>query len=168
MKRSKKILIVCHCLLNSNAKITPLAAEGGVYVDALRPYVENGVGLVQLPCPETCALGMKRWGMTREQYDTPGFREHCSRILYPSMLQIQAFAEAGYTLLGVAGTDGSPNCGIEKTCSGYYGGNVTVESVTAQCAQAGPMDGMGVFMTILQDELKAVGLDLPFISLTAE
>lgn len=32
MKLSKKILILCHCLLNANAKIVPLAACGGYIV----------------------------------------------------------------------------------------------------------------------------------------
>ncbi|SKA72302.1 CD3072 family TudS-related putative desulfidase [Desulfobaculum bizertense] len=168
MKRSRSILVVCHCLLNSNAKIYPLAATGGVYTDSIQGYVDKGAGLVQLPCPETCALGMKRWGMTYEQYDTPAFRDFCKELLKPSLLQIRAFHAEGYKILGVAGTDGSPNCGIAQTCSGYVGGNVTPERVAAQCSGAGPVAGKGVFMELLQEELQSVGIDVPFFSLVAE
>ena len=35
MHRSKKIVIVCHCLLNANAKVYPLAQCGGVYSEVL-------------------------------------------------------------------------------------------------------------------------------------
>ena len=35
MERSRKVMIVCHCQLNANAKIYPLALTGGVYRDFL-------------------------------------------------------------------------------------------------------------------------------------
>ncbi|MDJ0622385.1 MAG: hypothetical protein QNJ17_05440 [Desulfocapsaceae bacterium] len=74
MNRGRKILIVCHCILNINAKIQPLAPVQGVLTETIRPYLDDGCGLFQLPCPEVSYLGMNRWGMTREQYDHPAFR----------------------------------------------------------------------------------------------
>ena len=38
--------------------------------------MSEDVGVIQLPCPEATFLGMRRWGMTREQYDVPAFRRH--------------------------------------------------------------------------------------------
>lgn len=31
MNRSKKIVVTCHCILNANAKVTPLATVGALY-----------------------------------------------------------------------------------------------------------------------------------------
>jgi predicted secreted protein len=87
MKRSRKILIVCHCLLNANSKVYPLASAPGVYLDAMRKPMEEGFGLFLLPCPEAGHLGMSRWGMTREQYDHANFRAHCRTILSPAVEQ---------------------------------------------------------------------------------
>lgn len=62
MHRSRRILIMCHCLLNANAKIVPLASVQGVFTDVILPHINEGCGLFQLPCPETSYLGMYRWG----------------------------------------------------------------------------------------------------------
>ena len=168
MKRGNKIYIVCHCLLNSNAKIYPLADTKGVYVNDLKHLFENGTGLVQLPCPETCYLGMNRWGMTREQYAHKAFRDFCRTLLYPTMLQISAFVQAGYTISGVAGMDGSPNCGINQTCIGYQGGEICPEFALGGCSDLKMVSGRGVFMEIFEELLREEGVVTPFVSLHQE
>ena len=57
MKRSRRILVVCHCLFNANSKVYPLARAQGVYREVVEPYPDQGVGFVQLPCPELTRLG---------------------------------------------------------------------------------------------------------------
>lgn len=168
MKRGKTIFIVCHCLLNSNAKIYPLADTKGVYADDLALLIQEGVGLVQLPCPETCYLGMNRWGMTKEQYDHQAFRDFCQMILHPVLLQITAYAKAGYIISGVAGMDGSPNCGIGKTCIGYRGGEICSNSEKSLGSDLEMVAGRGVFMEILEELLSAEGIVPPFVSLHQE
>ena len=64
MNRSQKILIVCHCAINANAKVPPLAPVGGVFTDYSSEYIRSGCGLLQLSCPEVSYLGMNRWDMT--------------------------------------------------------------------------------------------------------
>ncbi|WP_457551064.1 CD3072 family TudS-related putative desulfidase [Desulfobacula sp.] len=122
MKRSKKIIVVSHCLLNANAKVGPLAEYPGVLRNVMDRFIEDGVGILQLPCPESSYLGIKRWGMSYEQYDLPNFRRHCRNILIPSLDQVETFIAAGYEILGVIGADGSPNCGVIKIPSGLSGG----------------------------------------------
>ena len=168
MKRGKKVFIVCHCLLNSNAKIYPLADTPGVYTDNLAPLMHEGVGLVQLPCPETCYLGLNRWGMTKEQYDHQAFRDFCKTILHPVLLQITAFAQAGYIISGVAGMDGSPNCGITRTCVGYRGGEICSGNEMNLGNNLEMVPGRGIFMEILEELLRAVGIVPPFVSLHQE
>ena len=168
MKRGKNVFIICHCLLNSNAKIYPLADTKGVYKDELAPLIQKGVGLVQLPCPETCYLGMKRWGMTKEQYDHQAFRDFCKMILYPVLLQISAFAKAGYSISGVAGMDGSPNCGIAKTCIGYRGGEICSNREKHIGGDLAIVPGRGVFMEVFEELLRAEGIAPPFVSLHQE
>lgn len=168
MKRGKNVFIICHCLLNSNAKIFPLADTSGVYVNDISPLMKIGVGLVQLPCPETCYLGMNRWGMTKEQYDHQAYRDFCKTILYPIMLQITAYAKAGYSISGVAGMDGSPNCGITKTCLGYRGGEICYNSASDLSSELELVSGRGIFMEIFEELLKVEGIVPPFVSLHEE
>lgn len=158
MKRSKKIVITCHCVLNANAKVYPLAPAAGVCTDAVLDLIQDGIGLFQLPCPEVCYLGLDRWGMTREQYDHPNFRSHCREILKYSMVQIEAFIKAGYRIVSLIGVDGSPNCGLNYTCEGYTGGEIcSPERVAEQIHRLRRISGKGIFMTIFLEQLAALG-----------
>ena len=169
MKRSKKILIVCHCLLNANAKVYPLAACGGIYHDALRDHIDSGVGLFQLPCPETGYLGLNRWGMTREQYDHLHFRQYCREILNPCLHQLTAFVQAGYQIDGVIGMDGSPNCGVHRTCTGFCGGEISAPGNVERQQQALAMTaGRGVFMEIFAAMVADTGIYVQFRAIDEE
>ncbi len=169
MHRSGKILIVCHCLLNANAKVYPLANCSGVYRNVLDASITEGAGLVQLPCPETVYLGMNRWGMTREQYDNPTYRNCCRQMLQASIAQIKAFADAGYQIESIIGMDGSPNCGVNRTCYGFKGGEIGVQGIVEEQRSALEFkSGKGVFMEILSVMLQEVQLDIPFIAVDEE
>ena len=158
MNRSKKVLITCHCVLNANTKVYPLAAVGGVFSEAVAAYIDRGCGLFQLPCPELSYLGINRWGMTREQYDHPNFRAHCRDILKYPLIQLQALVRAGYELVGIVGMDGSPNCGATVTCEGYTGGELSSpESLEGQLRALRCVAGQGVFMEELMGMLRQIG-----------
>lgn len=163
MKRSRRVLIVCHCLLNANAKVFPLATCPGVCMTPLRRSLEEGAGLLQLPCPETVALGLNRFGMTREQYDHPAFRRACRTMLEPSLDQIEVYASAGYELMGLVGVDGSPNCGVQTTCYGFRGGELSApdSNIEEQVANLCLAPGRGVFMEEMLAALEARNLCIP-------
>jgi predicted secreted protein len=125
----------------------------------LHDFIADGFGLFQLPCPEVSYLGMKRWGMTREQYDHPNFRSHCQSLLHHPITQIEAFSKAGYEIFGVAGMDGSPNCGVHFTCEGFSGGEIGhPDLIAAQVSELRRVAGQGVFMSILLDMLQAIDI----------
>ena len=164
MKRSKSILIVCHCLLNANAVVPPLAEYEGLRWDVLKDYIKAGTGFLQLPCPETTYLGMHRWGMTKEQYDCANYREHCRRILEAPLLEIQAFLQAGYQIIGVMGVKGSPSCGVDQTCYGYTGGGLSLDGIAEQIKVLKLGPGSGVFIEVLKSRLATEGINLDFLS----
>lgn len=159
MNRSKKILIVCHCILNVNSKIEPLAKTQGVFTQAIDEAVKNGVGLFQLPCPELGYLGMNRFGMTKEQYDNSNFRKYCLEILEYPLAAIANFVKAGYEIVGIVGMDGSPNCGINYSCRGYTGGELCSNDCLArQVSQLQSVKESGVFIEIFLYKLKELGV----------
>lgn len=160
---------MCHCILNANAKVYHLASTGGVHVGILKPYLEAGTGIIQLPCPELTYLGMNRWGMTREQYDHPNFRSHCEKILEPTVHQVEAFVQADYEIIGVMGMDGSPNCGVKRTCFGYEGGEMSARDQWArQVGNLRMSPGPGVFMEVLQAVLEEKGIRTDFFAVDEE
>ncbi|HEY5483756.1 MAG TPA: hypothetical protein VIK31_08090 [Propionibacteriaceae bacterium] len=151
-ERSRRVVAVAHCHLNVNTKVRGLAGYPGVRADVVTPLIAQGVGIIQLPCPEATFLGMKRWGMTVEQYDTPAYRRHCRKILRPVVDTLVALSEDGCTIESLLGVEGSPSCGVETTCGGYTGGEI--EEAPAQ--KAARVQGHG----ILIDELRAMMADV--------
>jgi len=128
MKRKKNIVLLCHCLLNCNSKIEGISDYEGAQKDILKYLIDEGYGIIQLPCPEITIYGTKRWGHVKEQFDTPFYRKHCKKIFLPILEQLQDYEKNGYNIKALIGVDGSPSCGINKTCSSaFWGGEIGTE-----------------------------------------
>ncbi|MDP3481462.1 MAG: hypothetical protein Q8R88_16975 [Desulfoprunum sp.] len=90
-------------------------------------------------------------------------------MLKPSLYQIQAFVAAGYEILGVMGMDGSPNCGISRTCLGFTGGEICSQvDIARQKELLVTAPGRGVFMGILEEMLAKEKIQLLFWAVDEE
>jgi predicted secreted protein len=96
MKRSKKIMVTSNCILNQNAVVKKSARSSGIMKSAVDWCYEQEYGIIQLPCPEFTYLGPYRPSMTREQYDTNDFHEHCQTILRPTIASFVEDVELSY------------------------------------------------------------------------
>lgn len=126
--KSKKIILVSHCVLNQNAVVERWARARGAF-PITKQLIEDGVGIIQLPCPELIFKGIGRLPLNYSGYDTPEYRKTCSKLLLPYVEQIKEYLANGYTLLGVLGINNSPSCSI----SGQRG--VLMEELFALCRQ---------------------------------
>ncbi len=131
----------------------------------VRELISEDVAIIQLPCPEVAHLGMRRWGMTREQYDVPAYRRLCSRLAEPVVDTLTELVGDGCEIVGVWGVDGSPSCGVEVTCEGFSGGEL--ESLGAIPSSA-HVPGEGVFLSILREACSRAGLDVSFRAVAEE
>ena len=123
MKRSKKIILISHCILNSNSKVEGLSQYEGILNQVVDMIYKKGIVIIQLPCPEIIIYGIKRWGHVKEQFDTLFYRENCREMLKPIIGQVKSYMDTGYEIVGVLGIDGSPSCGVNFTCSGDWEGD---------------------------------------------
>jgi len=147
MKRNRRVVFLAHCLLNSNAKVDGLSLYPGVLKSAVESYINDGIGIIQLPCPEITYGGLKRWGQCRDQYDHPKFRKHCREILEPYVDQMAEYLKCGYNIEGIVGIDRSPNCGVNLTCCGYTGGEIfSEEKIKENISNFQEVKGSGIFM----------------------
>ena len=144
MQRKRKIVVLAHCLLNVNAKVQGLALYEGAHEKILIPYIRAGTGIIQLPCPETSFIGLQRWGMSKNQYDTINYRNHCRIILVPIVEQLQEYSKNEYEIEAIVGVDGSPSCGVHFHSAGYTGG--MVDQAEQQKKLLHEVEGKGVFM----------------------
>ncbi len=112
MERSKKIVLVSHCILNQNTVVNPLARANGAYVDIVTELMKNGIGIHQMPCPEYRYLGLKREPMTKEQFDTEAFRSLNKSISKDTVNVVKEYINNGYDVIGIIGINESPTCSI--------------------------------------------------------
>lgn len=153
--RSKKVVLVAHCLLNHNARIDECAYFPGAMVETIQPFLDTGIGIVQLPCPELQCLGLDRRGRLKEGRDI-GIREAllgdakdaCQALVQLVMREVAEYRREGFKVMGVVGNNGSPACGVEYT---YY-------------VETGFAPGRGAFISMLQDAMTAAGVTVPFIA----
>lgn len=165
MKRSKRIILLSHCLLNANSKVEGLAEYQGALKDIVKQIIDEGIGIMQLPCPELTSCGIKRWGMTKEQYDTPFYREHCRTIFKPILQQLQNYTANGYEVIGIVGIDGSPSCGVNLTCSGNWGGELSGNPRAQEIIDAVKLvEGSGIFIEQAVKALKEYNLATPLFA----
>jgi predicted secreted protein len=166
MRREKKIVLVAHCVLNSNAKVEGLANYKGALKELVHFLVDSGYGIMQLPCPETTVYGIKRWGHVKEQFNTPFFRKQCRLMLESLVDQVVDLSQNGYHFGAVIGIDGSPSCGVGSTCSSaLWGGEVSNRyGLQDKIENIMTIDGKGILMEELEKMLDEHGAEVPFIA----
>jgi uncharacterized protein YbbK (DUF523 family) len=105
-----------------------------------------------MPCPESQFGGYKN-GLTRspkgiETYDTPAFREFCSKLASETVDAIKAVLSNNYEVMAILGIENSPSC-----------------SVKYQYTDKGTIHRQGIFIEILRSMLNKEGIEIPFIGI---
>jgi predicted secreted protein len=111
MLRSKKLVLVTHCILNQNSVVEPLARAKGPF-KIVKMLVDEGIGLIQLPCPELRFLGITRKPMEKNEYDTNEYRALCRELFTPILQELLVYKDSGYEIMGIIAINGSPSCSI--------------------------------------------------------
>jgi len=111
-KRSNKIVVFCHCMLNVHSLEDNLAEYPGLEEDIVEAAMEQGVGFVQLRCPETRLHGIERLPMPKDSYDKPKIRESYRKQAEEEVLQLREFVKNGAQIVAIVGAEASPSCGV--------------------------------------------------------
>ena len=114
-RRSRKIVVVAHCILNQNSRVQGIAYYNGMINEIVDVIRKHEVGIIHMPCPELTHAGLLRPSQTKEHYDTPAFRRHCKQIASSTADQVEEYARNGFKVLAILGVEGSPTCGVEET-----------------------------------------------------
>ncbi len=159
--RSKKVVFIAHCLLNQNSISDGTAVYPAAFKDVIELFLGADVGIVQMPCPELCCLGLDRGNergadspvvventrIRREMHGEEAHRRLMSLVDYV-MLQIEEYSRYGFEILGIIGANRSPNCGVETTSDHNE-----------------EINGRGVFMEELGKRLEEKKLHVPMIGI---
>lgn len=164
MNRSRKLVLLSHCILNPNSKVEGLVDSSSE--DLVINLMKSGYGIIQLPCIEQDMCGIRRWGQVKEQLDHPNYRRRCRELLEPIVYQVKDFLNNGYTVAAVVGIDGSPSCGVRYTCSGDWSGEMGEKyGLMEKISTLKTADAPGVMMEELIFLFDREGIEVPFVSL---
>lgn len=165
LKRSKKIVLVAHCLLNANSKVEGLEEFDSVLKELIIFLIKKNYGIIQMPCPELTVSGIKRWGKVKEQYDNPFYRQHCRKLTKDLINQVEDYIENDYTISAVIGVEKSPSCGINQSCSAAnWGGNISNMNPN-KLNNCSFIAESGVFIDILKEEFNKKDIKVPFLGI---
>jgi predicted secreted protein len=157
--RSKKLVLVAHCILNQNSISDNTADFAGTFKEIVDLLLERNVGIIQLPCPELTCLGLDRGDVhgaerpllvenTRirnalnQSYPAKKLKIIVGQVIY----QIEEYLKNGFSILGIIGINRSPSFGVETT-------SMNNEEV----------GGMGLFMKAIHEELTKRGIHIHMI-----
>jgi len=154
-KRSNKIAVFCHCMLNVHSLEKNLAEYPGFEEDIVKKAMERGVGFVQLRCPEIRLHGIERLTMPKDNYDKPMIRESYRKQAKEEVLQLKEFVKNGAKIVAVIGAEASPSCGIHYVAKWEAG----VEPKDRKWPDTVDfVQGRGVYMEELERQLDEAGI----------
>jgi predicted secreted protein len=99
-------------MLNVHSLEDNLAEYPGLEEDIVKIALEQGVGFVQLRCPETRLHGVERLPMPKDTYDKPKIRENYRKQAEEEVLQLKEFVQKGVKIVAIIGAEASPSCGV--------------------------------------------------------
>jgi len=166
-KKDKKIILIAQCLVNPYCRVHILGQNFPLSKELVDYLMERKVGIIQYPCPETTAMGLRRNPQGRQQYDSIFFKNHCKELLKVPMLMVKEFIENNYRLTCFVGLENSPTCGI-------HWGKHKINKY--QTESPNPVDNpdpdepvlKGIMAEILSEEMAEHKIDVPFLEFPAK
>ena len=151
--RSRKVILVAHCILNQNTKLDKCAHYPGPIKEAAEMLLRSDIGIIQMPCPELLALGLDRevergTNPTVESEDTriatrmteEKAQNVCREIANNIIFQLEEYRKQGFEIVGLVGINGSPTCGVETTWADnkeYKGPGIFIEVLAKELDEKG-------------------------------
>jgi predicted secreted protein len=147
-RRGRRVVLAIDCILNQNARDEGAATFPACNWEVVCLCHKYEVGIMQMPCPETEFLGLRRGRSPgksiRAALDTDEGRGCCRRISIEVVDRVHEYVRQGYTILAVlGGNPESPGCAVHA-------------------GQLGLLASSGVLMRELQDELRHRSMEVPF------
>lgn len=153
-KRSGKIVIVSHCILNVHSLEDNLAIYPGLEREVVEILVKKSVGIYQIPCPEIELSSIFRKALPKESYDHPRIRKTYRELAENITRTLSSYTKKGYIITAVLGAEGSPTCGIDFV--GRWKKNIGGKREFPRDIEFVP--GKGVFMEEFKACLEKTGI----------
>jgi predicted secreted protein len=147
-KRKRRVIFISHCWLNINARFPEGAAFEGANTALMGALLEEGLGIIQMPCPEYLCLGLEKYDYGKVVGED--LRACFRRTAETVVSQVKDHISLGYDVAGIMGMNPSPSCGVETVK-----GRGTMEGTGTDTSEK---PGSGIFIEELRNLLSREGL----------
>lgn len=159
--RSKRVIFIAHCLLNQNSISDGTAVYPAAFKDVINFFLNADIGIIQMPCPEFCCLGLDRGNIygadspvvventrIRSIMKTDDLNIKLTNLADYVVQQIIEYKKYGFEIIGIIGANRSPNCGVETTSD-----------------KNAEVNGMGLFVEKIFSRLLHEKISIPMIGI---
>jgi predicted secreted protein len=187
-QRGRRVVFLSHCLLNQNVRYPGGAASPAAARELVDGYLERGIAIHQMPCPERHAWGgaAKRrmlvafgagrtWRAPLVRALLPAFVLHTRRV-YARLARavvrdVVDYRRAGIEVVEVVGVSCSPSCGVHTTLDlpGAVGAltrcplaELERQALNESVIAAHARPGRGMFIEAVEKRLDRAGVAVPF------
>ena len=150
-ERSKKLFFVSECLVNQNIRaygVKNMVGEGPVAA-LLQEFIQLGVGIAVVPCPEIAYEGLRRFACGKARYANDEYSRICMQLADDLVSRYKMYLDDDYAVGGFICVNGSPSCAVDYCYCDYAG--------TTKCLEG------GVFIECVKQKLAERKLSLRFI-----
>jgi uncharacterized protein YbbK (DUF523 family) len=188
-ERSRRVLLVSHCLLNQNVRYLGGAFRPGIVPEAVASFICDGDGLYQMPCPEQAAWGgvSKRW-ILRFYGSGRTWAYRLRAVLLPLFFawtrwryrllarrvarHVADYERSGYRVVGILGVADSPSCGVRHTLdlaralpvvASLDVGSIDRRTFDERAVRGCAVEGEGLFINELRRALERRHLTVPLL-----
>jgi predicted secreted protein len=187
-ERGKKVIFLSHCLLNENTRYLGGAFRKAGIDELIDELQKQGIGIVQMKCPE-----QKTWGGVLKREMLMGYgisgtlmnafrkpymlfflwksRRSFRKIAKDVVAEIKDYIDSGFDVVGIVGIKGSPSCGVSAALdlkkSAEFAAYLEIEKLNKEyfnenCYKKCLVNKSGIFFDELKQELYAHHIKVNF------
>ena len=180
-ERGRKVIFLSHCLLNENTRYLGGAFRKAGIDELIDELQKQGIGIVQMKCPE-----QKTWGGVLKREMLMGYgisgtlmnafrkpymlfflwksRRSFRKIAKDVVAEIKDYIDSGFDVVGIVGINGSPSCGVSAALdlkkSAEFAAYLDIEKLNREyfnenCYKKCLVNKSGIFFDELKQELYA-------------
>ncbi len=178
-ERGRKVIFLSHCLLNENTRYLGGAFRKAGIDELIDELQKQGIGIVQMKCPE-----QKTWGGVLKREMLMGYgisgtllnafrkpymlfflwksRRSFRKIAKEVVSEIKDYIDSSFDVVGIVGIKGSPSCGVSAALdlkkSAEFAAYLEIEKLNKEyfnenCYKKCLVNKSGIFFDELKQEL---------------
>lgn len=187
-ERGKKVIFLSHCLLNENTRYLGGAFRKAGVDELIDELQKQGIGIVQMTCPE-----QKTWGGILKREMLMGYcikgtflkpfqntymiyfiwksKRSFRKIAEEVVSEIKDYIDSGFEVSGIVGIKGSPSCGVSASLdlkkSAEFAADLDIEKLNKEyfnenCYKKCLVNKSGLFFDELKRELSTNNIKVKF------